>query len=134
MRRSRPLRAILFDAGNTLVRMNYGVIAEQLRARGHRVSFAAGEEAEQRARVRLDVHLGAGARPDSGTMERASTESRTTHGRYLRYILERLGITGEPEIEEIARWRRGYNLPGGPWDVADPGGEAGPRRAQGGGG
>jgi len=130
MRRSRPLRAIIFDAGNTLVRMNYGAIAEQLRARGRSVSPAAVEEAELRARVQLDVHLGPGARTDSGTMERASTESRTTHGRYLRYILERLGITGEPEIEEIARWRRGYNLPVGLWNVADPGAEAALRRVK----
>src|SRR3972149_2565250 len=130
MRRSRPLRAIIFDAGNTLVRMNYGVIAEQLRALGRSVSPAAVEEAELRARVRLDVHLGPGARIDSGPMERASTESRTTHGRYLRYILQRLRITGEPEIEEIARWRRGYNLPVGLWNVADPGAEAALRRVK----
>jgi len=87
MRRSRPLRAILFDAGNTLVRMNYGVIAEQLRARGHRVSVAAVEEAELRARVRLDAHLGPGAQADSATAEGVSTESRTKINRSMLVLV-----------------------------------------------
>jgi len=68
------------------------------------------EEAELRARVRLDPHLAPGA----------STESTTTHGRYLRYLLEYLAITEEAEIEAIARWRRGYNPPVGLWNRADP--------------
>jgi putative hydrolase of the HAD superfamily len=68
------------------------------------------EEAELRARVRLDPHLAPGS----------STESTVTHGRYLRYLLEHLAITEEAEIDAIARWRRGYNLPVGLWNRADP--------------
>lgn len=109
--RSRPpLRAVIFDAGNTLLRMNYGVIAEHLGTRGRGASPEQVEEAELRARVRLDPHLAPGA----------STESTVTHGRYLRYLLEHLAITDETEIEAIARWRRGYNLPVGLWNRADP--------------
>jgi putative hydrolase of the HAD superfamily len=109
--RSRPpLRAVIFDAGNTLLRMNYGVIAEHLGTRGRTASPEEVEEAELRARVRLDPHLAPGA----------STESAVTHGRYLRYLLEHLAITDETEIEAIARWRRGYNLPVGLWNRADP--------------
>jgi putative hydrolase of the HAD superfamily len=109
--RSRPpLRAVIFDAGNTLLRMNYGVIAEHLGTRGRGASPEQVEEAELRARVRLDPHLAPGA----------STESTVTHGRYLRYLLEHLAITDETEIEAIARWRRGYNLPVGLWNCADP--------------
>lgn len=104
------MRAVIFDAGNTLLRMNYAVIAEQLRARGRAVTPDQVEEAELRARVRLDPHLAPGA----------STESTATHGRYLRYLLEHLAITEEAEIEAIARWRRGYNLPVGLWNRADP--------------
>jgi putative hydrolase of the HAD superfamily len=109
--RSRPpLRAVIFDAGNTLLRMNYRVIAEHLGTRGRSASAEEVEEAELRARVRLDPHLAPGA----------STESTVTHGRYLRYLLEHLAITDETEIEAIARWRRGYNLPVGLWNRADP--------------
>jgi len=118
----------MFDAGNTLLRMNYAVMAEQLSLRGRPVTGAAVEEAELRARVRLDVDLGPGARGDSATTEGVSTESRTTQGRYLRYILAPLGITDEAEIEEVARWRRGYNLPVGLWSRPDPGAEAVLRR------
>jgi putative hydrolase of the HAD superfamily len=116
----RPLRAILFDAGNTLLRMNYAVIAEQLKARGRPVTVEQVEEAELRARVRLDPHLAPGA----------STESGTSQGRYLRYLLEHLGITMEAEIEDIARWRRGYNLPVGLWHLADPEAAAALRRVK----
>ena len=106
-----PVRAVIFDAGNTLLRMNYRVIAEQLGTRGRAASLEQVEEAELRARVRLDPHLAPGA---------GSTESTVTHGRYLRYLLENLAITDEAEIEAIARWRRGYNPPVGLWTRADP--------------
>ena len=107
----RPVRAVIFDAGNTLLRMNYGVIADHLRTRGRAASPEEVEEAELRARVRLDPHLAPGT---------ASTESTVTHGRYLRYLLEHLAITDDGEIDAIARWRRGYNLPVGLWNRADP--------------
>ena len=102
---------MIFDAGNTLLRMNYAIIAAELGARGRVVTAREVEEAELRARVRLDPHLAPGA----------STESTTIHARYLRYLLEHLSITDEAEIEAIARWRRGYNLPVGLWNRADPG-------------
>lgn len=104
------VRAVIFDAGNTLLRMNYGIIAAHLAARGRAASPEQVEDAELRARVRLDPHLAPGA----------STESTVTHGRYLRYLLENLAITDDAEIDAIARWRRGYNLPVGLWNRADP--------------
>jgi putative hydrolase of the HAD superfamily len=110
MSSAATLRAVIFDAGNTLLRMDYAEMARYLAGRSHPVSVARLEEAELRARVRLDPHLAPGA----------STESKTTHGRYLRYLLEFLCITGEAEIEEIARWRRGYNPPVGLWTRPDP--------------
>src|SRR3972149_2988380 len=110
----RRLRAIFFDAGNTLLRMDYPVIAEHLAARGYAVGAAQVEEAELRARGRLDPHLAPGG----------STESTTILGRYLRYVLEHLGITGEAEVEDIARWQRGYNPPVGLWNQAEPEAEA----------
>ena len=84
-RHPRP-RAVIFDAGNTLIRMNYAVIASYLAGRGHAVDEAGVHEAELRARVRLDADL---------VVPRTSTESVATHTDYLRYVLDHLGITGE---------------------------------------
>jgi len=114
------LRAIIFDAGNTLLRMNYPVIAEHLAGRGRRVSVEEVEEAELRARVRLDPHLAPGA----------STESQSIAGYYLRFILDHLGISDEAEIEGIDRWRREFNLPVGLWNRADPEAPAALRRVK----
>jgi len=116
--RRRPSRAIIFDAGNTLVQMDYAAIAGFLAGRGHTVTAGQVRESEMRARVRLDRDLAPGA----------STESRTVHGRYLRYVLEHLGIVDGDEVEVVAEWRRGYNLPVGLWNRADP--EAAPALAR----
>jgi putative hydrolase of the HAD superfamily len=108
----RPLpRAVIFDAGNTLIQMNYAVIASYLNGRGHAVDEAGVHEAELRARVRLDADL---------AVPRTSTESVATHTDYLRYVLDHLGITGEDEVEAIADWRLAYNPPVGLWNRADP--------------
>jgi len=107
---ARCVRAVIFDAGNTLVRMNYAVIARYLSERGYAVSDALVHEAELRARVRLDRHLAPAA----------STESGDIHARYLGYVLDHLGITATGEIEAIADWRRSYNPPVSVWDIADP--------------
>jgi putative hydrolase of the HAD superfamily len=104
----RP-RAVLFDAGNTLLRMNYPAIADHLAGRGHAVSVEAIEEAELRARVRLDGDLARGA----------STEGRTAQDSYLAYLLEGIGITAPEEIEAAASFRRSYNAPAGLFNVAD---------------
>jgi putative hydrolase of the HAD superfamily len=120
MTRSRPLRAILFDAGNTLLRMNYEAMAAALAARGRTINPGEVEEAELRARVRLDEHLGPRARASCARDGGVSTESASAQGRYLRYTLEHLGITGEEDIEALSRWRRGYNPPVGLFHVADP--------------
>jgi putative hydrolase of the HAD superfamily len=116
----RPARAVIFDAGNTLLRMNYAIISEQLTRHGRPADPDQVEEAELRARVRLDPHLAPGA----------STESTIIHGRYLRYLLEHLAITEEAEIEAIARWRRGYNPPVGLWNQANPQAIAAVRRVR----
>jgi putative hydrolase of the HAD superfamily len=114
------VRAVIFDAGNTLLRMDYRIIAEHLLTRGRDVTSDQVEEAELRARVRLDPHLAPGN----------STESTAIHGRYLRYLLEHLAITDDTEIEAIARWRRGYNVPVGLWNRADPEALAAVRRVR----
>lgn len=105
---ARP-RAVLFDAGNTLLRMNYAAIAVHLDGRGRAVAVDAIEEAELRARVRLDADLARGV----------STEGRAAQDSYLVYLLEGLGISDREEIEAAAAFRRSYNAPAGLFCVAD---------------
>jgi putative hydrolase of the HAD superfamily len=108
------LRAIFFDAGNTLLRMNYAAISERLAAAGHPLDPARLQRADWRARVRLDAHLLSGV----------STESVSTADLYLRYLLEEAGTTDAALVETMATWRRGYNPPVGVWNTADPDAEA----------
>jgi putative hydrolase of the HAD superfamily len=111
----RP-KAIFFDAGNTLLRMNYPAITRELARLGVEVTPDAVERAEWSARVRLDPELAAG--------RGASTERRATADRYLRYMLEGAGVTHEGVIAAIAAWHSAYNLPVGVWDGAHPGAAA----------
>lgn len=107
---SRRVRALFFDAGNTLLQLNYAAIAEQLGRRSIRRTREAVAQAEYRARVRLDPHLAPGA----------STESRSVAGYYFRYVLEELGVTDPETIRALVEWRRRYNLPVGLWNLPDP--------------
>jgi putative hydrolase of the HAD superfamily len=116
----RSIRALIFDAGNTLLRINYPAIADQLALHGIRVSHEAVAQAEYRARVRLDPHLAPGS----------STESRSVAGSYFRYVLEGLGITDPETIRAVAEWRKEYNLPVGLWHVPDPEAETALRLAR----
>ena len=108
------IRAVFFDAGNTLLRMNYADIAAELGRHGVSATPETIQRAEWRARVQLDEEIFARSFPD------VSTESRSIGGRYVRYLLEALGITDENIIAALAEWRRGYNPPVGLWNTADP--------------
>jgi putative hydrolase of the HAD superfamily len=113
---SRPLRALFFDAGNTLIRMNYQVIAAELAAHGVTATAQDLERGEWRARARLDEALGlAGA---------VSTETPATADRYLELILEEVGVREASVVAAMSAWRARYNPPVGLWDVAEPGAEA----------
>ena len=114
------VRALFFDAGNTLLRINYAAIAEQLALHGIRKSHEAVAQAEYRARVRLDPHLAPGR----------STESRSVAGSYFRYVLEELGVTDPDTIRAVAEWRKEYNLPVGLWHLPDPEAETALRLAR----
>lgn len=109
-----PLRAILFDAGNTLVRIDYAAIAAALAARGVYVSPDALQRAEWRARVRLDADVF--ARAGAG----ASTEARATHSRYLAYVLEGVGVTDLALVDAMDVWRRDHDQPLGLWTAPEP--------------
>jgi putative hydrolase of the HAD superfamily len=102
-----PVRAVLFDAGHTLLAMDYAAVARQLQSSGSDVTEAAVVLAERRARIRLD-------RENASAPSRA----RTGQGRYVRYLLEDLGIAGGDE-GRFADWRRGFNAPVGLCYLAD---------------
>jgi putative hydrolase of the HAD superfamily len=104
------LRAIFFDAGNTLLQINYGAIVEQLALHGVHRTAEAVAQAEYRARVRLDPHLAPGV----------STESRSVAGYYFRYVLEELAVTDPEARRALTAWRARYNLPVGLWHLAAP--------------
>lgn len=100
--------------------MNYPAIARHLGSRGHTAAAEAIEEAELRARVRLDADLALGA----------STEGRPAQDSYLAYLLEGLGITDPAEVEAAAAFRQSYNAPAGLFDRAFPEAQATIRRVK----
>jgi HAD superfamily hydrolase (TIGR01549 family) len=108
------IRALLFDAGNTLLQMNYVAIADELARGGVRVTPEEVQRAEWRARVRLDDEVLARYGPAD------STESRSTGDRYLGFVLDGLGVTDMAMLERMGEWRRTYNRPGGVWNTAEP--------------
>jgi HAD superfamily hydrolase (TIGR01509 family) len=107
------IRAILFDAGNTLIHMDYAAIASELARHGVAVTPEALRRAEWTARVRLDTELFAPAAA-------ASTESRDTTERYSRYLLEAAGVQDPALHAKVMEWRRAYNVPIGLWTMAEP--------------
>ena len=102
------VRAVVFDAGHTLLEMDHARLTAYLGSRGHDLSEAAVTEAERRARMRLDTERAAQA-----------SRERTGEGRYVRYLTEYLGIADDAERHAIAEWRRGFNVPIGLCHQAD---------------
>ena len=114
------LRAIFFDAGNTLIRMDLAAIVAALAREGVGASIDEVQRAEWRARVRLDATLRPGA----------STEHPDTGARYLAFLLEELGVRSAATAAALGAWRRTYNLPRGLWTAIEPEAEAALRLAR----
>ena len=104
------IRAIFFDAGNTLIHMDYDAIAAALGQEGVAATVAEVQRAEWRARVRLDVSFHPGA----------STEHPSAGERYLAFLLDELGVRSAATVAALTAWRRTYNLPKGLWTVIEP--------------
>jgi putative hydrolase of the HAD superfamily len=108
------LRAVFLDAGNTLLALDYEVIAGCFREAGHRNVTPAGvREAEHRARPRLDPHLGT-----------ASTETADTFRLYVGYMLEGLGLPADGATPALAEALRAAKPPYGLFSVRMPGAPA----------
>ncbi len=110
----RPLRAIFFDAGNTLIHMDFDAIAAALARQGVTATAGDVQRAEWRARIRLDATFHPGA----------STEHPDTGDRYLAFVLDELGVRSPATLTALTAWRRAYNLPNGLWTVLEPEAEA----------
>jgi HAD superfamily hydrolase (TIGR01509 family) len=108
------VRAVFLDAGNTLLRIDYAVIAVELARHGVHVRPDDVQRAEWRARVRLDDEVLAAAGPDG------TTESAVVATSYLRFVLEGLDVTDQATVERVAEWRRTYNPPVGFWNSPEP--------------
>ena len=93
--------------------MDYAVFAAELARHGVRVTPAAVQRAEWQARVHLDDQVFARA---AG----ASTETQESATRYMRLVLEGLGVADGSTVERVAEWRRTYNPPLGVWTAHDP--------------
>jgi HAD superfamily hydrolase (TIGR01509 family) len=104
------IRAVFLDAGNTLVGLDYETIADRIRADGHDADAPRVRVAELRARVRLDPHLAA----------RASTETADVFTRYVRYVLEELGIAWGERSPALVQDLRAVHPPFGLWTVRLP--------------
>jgi FMN phosphatase YigB (HAD superfamily) len=104
------LRAVFLDAGNTLVGLDYDTIARRIGAEGHAVDVPAVQAAEARARVRLDPLLAASR----------STETADVFTRYVRHVLEELGLDWSEGSERLVHDLRGVNPPFGLWSVCLP--------------
>lgn len=104
------IRAVFFDAGNTLIRMDYTAIVAALTAHGLAATLEDVQRADWHARVRLDVSFAQGT----------STEHPVTSDRYLAYILEHLGVRDAATIRALADWKRDYNPPVGLWTAIEP--------------
>ncbi len=93
--------------------MDYAAIAAELARHGVRVAPDAVQRAEWQARVHLDDQVFA-------RVAGASTETAASATRYMRFVLEGLGVGDAHTVERVAEWRRTYNPPVGIWSSRDP--------------
>ena len=104
------LKAVLFDAGNTVMLVNYTVVAQALVEEGFDVEEDRVREAEYRARVRLDPILA----------RRNSTEAPEIFRTYIGFVCEGLGVewgaAAERAFRRIAEYNREHNL----WNQPNP--------------
>lgn len=105
--------AIFFDAGNTLVHLDYALIARTFQEHGIPLSAEEVRRGEQRARVPVD-RLIAGI----GGAER---HERDVMRAYFRFVLEALGLALTPEAERAMEPLVAYTRAGRLWTAVEPG-------------
>ena len=114
-------RAVLFDAGNTLLHVDYRHVAAVLRAQGHAVEPGAVQAAEYAAKAALDRALAPDAVPEPSVQ---GLLWRNPDGRpsYFATLIANLGITETdvlPALAALEADNRVRSL----WRVVEPGTE-----------
>lgn len=104
-----PLKAVFFDAGNTLIHLDYGFIAEVLSQEGLLAEPDAIRAAEYRARVKLDPLLGNGP-----------TETTRVFQAYARFILDGLGVPWDARAWRALEELEASNRTRGLWTIPSP--------------
>lgn len=103
------IKHLFFDAGNTLVYPNFGLVAEKLAARGTRIAAEELERGEQRARFLLD---------DPKVIHGSTDGARWTL--YFETIFRFCGVTDgtlvRSVLEELQRIHKVSNL----WEIVPP--------------
>lgn len=105
------LEAILFDAGNTLLELDYPFISERFKRVGISRTSEEVREAEIRARVRMDPFLA----------EQQATEASRVFRRYMEMVTEGLGLPWNGAVEEVFGDLCRANSERGLWRRAAPG-------------
>lgn len=126
-----PIRAVLFDVGNTLCHIRYGVIADVLVATGIPVTSEEVRQAEYRIRPILDRFLSIG-RDSSGAVsgqpiagrqrspaDSRSTEAPDTFRHYLALVLRQLKIETVPALEPALARIWAYHVKNNLWSQRD---------------
>lgn len=125
------IRAVLFDVGNTLSHIQYGVIAKALTAAGFSATLEEVRQAEYRVRPILDRFLSEGrdtanAIPSVSIVDRPqsqaggrSTETPDTFRHYLMLILRELKIETGLFMEPILAELRAYHARNNLWSYRD---------------
>ena len=106
-------KAIFFDAGNTLVHLDYALIAQTFREHGVPVTVEQVRRAEQQARVPIDRMI---ARVDGA--ERHEPDIMRA---YFRFALEALKLPVTPMIEGAMEPLVRKTREGRLWTVVEPG-------------
>ncbi|MFQ5803588.1 MAG: HAD family hydrolase [Candidatus Methylomirabilales bacterium] len=93
------VKAVFFDAGNTILRLDYALIVDALKRQGFLVDQEEVWRAECRARVKLDPFLA----------EITVRESPEVFSRYVRYMCEEMGLLWGKKAERLLRELREIN-------------------------
>lgn len=99
------LKAVFFDAGNTILSLDYAVIVDALKRQDFLVDQEEVWRAECRARVKLDPFLA----------KVTVRESPEIFSRYVRYICEEMGLPWREKAERLLQELREINRHSNLW-------------------
>jgi FMN phosphatase YigB (HAD superfamily) len=102
------LKAVFFDAGNTILSLDYAVIVDALKRQDFLVDQEEVWRAECRARVKLDPFLA----------KVTVRESPEIFSRYVRYICEEMGLPWREKAERLLQELREIQGPGRFWGIS----------------